>query len=585
MSLPSCFEADYVDAAKLPHPVPRPPTTVDKTFDDVMKLLHAGKDKEAKQIVRTQHWPLDYPRRGELWTSLSMYHARSSPGDLDYASLVSDTLGSLGWPSSIPAFTDPIYCEDYLLNAEGQRRVERLVYVISTSHPFITYCPLLHPLATLFLHYVAEDRTYDCLCALIEGTTVRHLSQTQLMYDTSAYALMQLTKRLCGKTYGCLLAKVGKEDELEKIFRTWLLWIFRGLPFYHLVRAVDCFLLEGVRAFYRVAMAILSLFIQDHANEFHRDSMLARLMPGRRRARAQTDPGVVLERIVLYTRNMHADVDHLLKAAYGIQGFSAQVLNKHLMKAETFVRSRATPCRSRSSSTIGLPEQRSWPAVRFLQGPKQERYNKLRTLSLGILPVADFTSDVLEQEHIVFLWTWLPPRISILQPQLIYSTNEHGSSLTNFYALVETWEPTVLAIFTTEGEVIQRMHIVRSSERHIMLTCISRQRFGAYCSTAWQERKQTYFGTGETFLFTFAPEARCFPWVGAASATDVPHTSKLFLSGNQNRIQVGAGNGLGLYVDGDLTNGRTEHCDTFDNYPLAPGGDFVIRVLEVFGFS
>ncbi|XP_064462507.1 GTPase-activating protein skywalker-like isoform X3 [Ornithodoros turicata] len=491
-----------------------------------------------------------------------MYHARPRPGDMDYASLVSDTLGSLGWPSNIPAFADPIFCEDYLLNAEGQRRVERLVYVISSSHPFITYCPLLHPLATLFLHYVTEDRTYDCLCALIEGTTVRHLSQTQLMYDTSAYALMQLTKRLCRKTYGCLLAKVGKEDELEKLFRTWLLWIFRGLPFYHLVRAVDCFLLEGVRAFYRVAMAILSLFIHDHANEFHRDSIFTRFMPGRRRARALADPGVVLERIVLYARNMHADVEHLLKAAYGIQGFSTKVLNKHLMKAETFVRSRSIPCRSRSSSTIGLPEQRSWPATRFLQGPKQERYNKLRTLSLGILPMADFTSDVLEPEHMVFLWTWLPPRISILQPQLIYSTNEHGSSLTNFYALVETWEPTVLTIFTTEGE-----------------------RFGAYCSTAWQERKQTYFGTGETFLFTFVPEARCFPWVGAASATDVPHTSKLFLSGNQNRIQVGAGNGLGLYVDSDLTNGRTEHCDTFDNYPLAPSEDFVIRVLEVFGFS
>lgn len=39
-------------------------------------------------------------------------------------------------------------------------------------------------------------QTYECISALIGGTIVRHLSQTRLMHDTSAYALMQLTKRL-----------------------------------------------------------------------------------------------------------------------------------------------------------------------------------------------------------------------------------------------------------------------------------------------------------------------------------------------------------------------------------------------------
>lgn len=67
------------------------------------------------------------------------------------------------------------------------------------------------------------------------------------------------------------------------------------------------------------------------------------------------------------------------------------------------------------------------------------------------------------------------------------------------------------------------------------------QRFGAYCSTKWQERKQTYFGTGETFLFTFTPQPKRYPWVGANSASDVPHSSKLFLSANQHMIQIGAG--------------------------------------------
>lgn len=51
------------------------------------------------------------------------------------------------------------------------------------------------------------------------------------------------------------------------------------------------------------------------------------------------------------------------------------------------------------------------------------------------------------------LWNWLPPRITMLQPEIIYSTNEHGSSLTNFYFHTDTWEPTVVAILTTRDEV------------------------------------------------------------------------------------------------------------------------------------
>ena len=59
----------------------------------------------------------------------------------------------------------------------------------------------------------------------------------------------------------------------------------------------------------------------------------------------------------------------------------------------------------------------------------------------------------------------------------------------DFYTRSEQYEPTILVIKTTEKEV-----------------------FGAYCSTTWatrnekddQGRRQHYFGTGETFLFTFA---------------------------------------------------------------------------------
>lgn len=72
--------------------------------------------------------------------------------------------------------------------------------------------------------------------------------------------------------------------------------------------------------------------------------------------------------------------------------------------------------------------------------------------------------------------------------------------------------------------------------------------FGAYCSSSWNSRnstdvnnkKYTYFGTGECFLFTLVPEAKRYPWVGCNS-DNVPHSAKLFMAADNNMINVGAG--------------------------------------------
>jgi hypothetical protein len=51
------------------------------------------------------------------------------------------------------------------------------------------------------------------------------------------------------------------------------------------------------------------------------------------------------------------------------------------------------------------------------------------------------------------LWTWLPVRITMYQPVLLYTTEEHGCSLTTFYVRVEHHEPTLLMIKTCNNEV------------------------------------------------------------------------------------------------------------------------------------
>jgi len=41
---------------------------------------------------------------------------------------------------------------------------------------------------------------------------------------------------------------------------------------------------------------------------------------------------------------------------------------------------------------------------------------------------------------------------------------------------------------------------------------------------------------------------------------------------------------FGLWLDGDLNQGRSQQCSTYGNEPLAPQEDFVIKTLECWAF-
>ncbi|XP_050509632.1 GTPase-activating protein skywalker isoform X6 [Diabrotica virgifera virgifera] len=123
-------------------------------------------------------------------------------------------------------------------------------------------------------------------------------------------------------------------------------------------------------------------------------------------------------------------------------------------------------------------------------------------------------------------------------------------------------------------------------------TLTIREVFGAYCSSRWVERnikddrgnRQAYFGTGETFLFSLYPERAKYPWVGM-EVDKVQHGAELFMAADSKMITIGGGEGQAIWMDENIRYGKTDTCATFNNPPLVPGGDFEIRVLEVYGFA
>jgi hypothetical protein len=59
-----------------------------------------------------------------------------------------------------------------------------------------------------------------------------------------------------------------------------------------------------------------------------------------------------------------------------------------------------------------------------------------------------------------------------------------------------------------------------------------------------------------------------------------------FVNCSNTTIRIGAGDGnFGLQLDGDLNHGRTQPCDTYQNEPLTPTGDFLVKAVEVWAFG
>jgi hypothetical protein len=87
----------------------------------------------------------------------------------------------------------------------------------------------------------------------------------------------------------------------------------------------------------------------------------------------------------------------------------------------------------------------------------------------------------------------------------------------------------------------------------------------------------SFYGTGETYLFTFYPFFKKFGWSGE---------NMFFIKCNEDSFGVGCSSGIfGLWLDGELWHGRTQPCATFKNDVLGSREDFIVRIIEVWSFG
>ncbi|XP_071031927.1 oxidation resistance protein 1-like isoform X6 [Oncorhynchus clarkii lewisi] len=163
-------------------------------------------------------------------------------------------------------------------------------------------------------------------------------------------------------------------------------------------------------------------------------------------------------------------------------------------------------------------------------------------------------SELLEAQQIEKLAKNLPPRTIGYPWTLAYGTTKHGMSIKSLYRAMQGQDtPMLLVIRDSDGGV-----------------------FGALASEPFKI-SEGFYGTGETFLFTFCPEFEVYKWTG---------DNMFFMKGDMDSLAFGGGSGeFGLWLDGDLYHGRSHSCKTFGNPMLSKKEDFYIQDIEIWAFE
>ncbi|XP_052473920.1 oxidation resistance protein 1-like isoform X2 [Carassius gibelio] len=163
-------------------------------------------------------------------------------------------------------------------------------------------------------------------------------------------------------------------------------------------------------------------------------------------------------------------------------------------------------------------------------------------------------SDLLEAEQIEKLAKHLPPRTIGYHWNLAFSTSKHGMSIKTLYrAMQDQDSPMLLVIKDSDGQI-----------------------FGALASEPFKV-SEGFYGTGETFLFTFYPQFEAHKWTG---------DNLFFIKGDMDSLAFGGGSGeFGLWLDEDLYHGRSHSCKTFGNPMLSTKEDFIVQDIEIWSFE
>ncbi|XP_065549726.1 TBC1 domain family member 24-like isoform X2 [Lathamus discolor] len=459
MDISSCLGCgQFVDWDRMPDP---------EQETHIPRDILSKSPKELKKLAREGYWAVSRALRAQVYHQLIQQVSCRlvTPDALVYRDVASRLFGKMSVSTyPLPEFLEGCSMPTYCLNPEGVTALKKILICVGNLFPDITYSPILPSLVALLLHYSEDEaQCFENISRLIASNSphTSYIDQSFLAHQASCMTFGDLANKHCPAAHKLI---ASTSENVFEVYSEWLSWLFHDLPFNYAIRVFDVYLLEGQKVLYRIALALLKQY---------RLSVTSTELEG-------TDIKADLQAFVQNIAE-HVTVDKLLERAFGIRLFSRkEIWLLQMANRKALMERGITMVQSRQSFHLAIDMQ-------------------------------NFSSSTVTAQEMRIIWSWIPERFSLSPPLLLFSTSEDGCSLQRFYTCCEGYEPTVLLIKTTEGEVC-----------------------GAFLSSDWSERKKTgatsgFFGTGECFVFTVEGEARLCPLMptccGGARNTARPLTT------------------------------------------------------------
>jgi hypothetical protein len=396
---------------------------------------------------------------------------------------------------SYPLFGGIISPSDHFLIEGSEELVKRLLVVIGLEFPSIDYCPCIPDLIQILLTFMSESDAYGVLaCMLGRSQDARkYIIISKHEHLKFCAAFLQVLAKIIPRLHKHISSLHITEKESYNFLSTWFSRLFvASFPYQAVLHVFDAYMNEGVKILYRIALAVL---------DCNKDALL-------NASTAKEFKTTLHSHVNLIASNF----DSLMKAGFAFQ------LSRTDMEMEY-----TPPTQEDSESVFYRP--------------------KIVT-----------PSSIIEDDKFEIIWGWIPHRICIRDPFLLYSGEKHGWSLSTIVYRCKADAPLLFIIKSDSNAV-----------------------FGAFLSHAPSPTHPEFYGDRECFLFTLKPATSCYKWT---------MKNDLFMRCHADYICLGSGGkGHGLFIHKDMW-GRTAYCETYDNPPLDTTNPdhFQILALEIYAF-
>lgn len=320
----------------------------------------------------------------------------------------------LGSADPLPAWPDNLVNLDRLHLPEDKLiQVKGIMYIVGSAHPSMDPSPMTLSLIAIFSVYMDADQVLGCMTSIISAHTSAASDRSQWAYFPSTrreYLIFERVFKLLVKeheptVYAHIKAVLAQSDAQDLNWDPLLGSLFvKLLPKKVVMRIVDCFLIEGFKIIYRMALAHLYL----------------------RRSRILSSTTIQELECALFDAE-HAHSKELKEIMFE-RAFSYSLGHERIMKLKKKAKKSALADCS--------------------------RVDRQHLILKRPLPKLTIASAFLEIEDLISIWSWIPSRLRDMDLDMVFSTDKHGFSLQTLYAKCEDYDKLLMAVETEDGHIV-----------------------------------------------------------------------------------------------------------------------------------